>query len=99
MKTLWFGITGKDADIQMGMDTFAKATGWTAKVKDADGVEVDNPTSSINHGSQKLWDFVQDTVVGYNATLGAEAGRTQAIAATKAKTDAMTHEASIDAAI
>lgn len=96
-KTLWFGMTAETKEIQDGVVTFATATGWKPKIT-VDGEEVDNPKTAIEHGGDMLWNYIKETVKSYNANLGADAGRKQAIEATEARLESVTHEASVDAA-
>ena len=93
MKTITFTITDDDQEILDGIRSFALATGWQEKVENPDYdpevegslQEIDNPVTDAEHGNDRLWDFVKQTIIAYNAQAGAEAGRSQAIAATESQ--------------
>lgn len=93
--TLYFSLTGDENVITNGVRTFALATGWTEKII-LDGEEIDNPVTDQDHASNKIYGFVSDVILGYNAQLGAEAGRKAAMEQTQSAYDNITHEITIE---
>lgn len=98
MKTLWFGITHDDAKIDQGVLTFAIATGWKDKIPSTEDpkILIDNPVSPIDHSGDKIWEYISQTVIGYNAQKGQELGRENAIQSTLNGFVGIAHETSIE---
>ena len=89
-KSINFTLSGEDKEIDDGIIGFAKATGWTPTVI-IDGEEVDNPVTVEEHGSNKMFEYLKDTLIAYNADWGAEWGRKQAMEETEARLSEVQH--------
>jgi hypothetical protein len=66
-----------------GIEIFAGAYGWKEKVTNEEGVEIDNPTSAIDHSIAVVRKFISEVFTAQYAKIKAEQARQQALAEAK----------------
>ncbi len=84
------GATGGAANSSISGESLpsygSSAAGWTEG----------DPLTEIEHVSQKLYEYISNTVISHNARLGSIAGSQQAIEQTQAAYTGITHEITIE---
>ena len=85
-------LSGASELLNAGVDAFVYQNGYTDKIINDDGLEIDNPITKLNFARNILRDFMRQNIAAYNINKAKQDAALIAEAATTESLDALTFE-------